>query len=131
MRLGIIGSSGGSALIAATECLKRASLPIEYAVITDRPCGMEDWAKENGYAHNRIEYSGAEAFSEKALRYLSSNGCSRALLFYTRRVTFPLISKVDVWNIHPALLPSFRGLHALASFWYLFRAESSAPGFRW
>ncbi|MGV1752277.1 formyltransferase family protein [Agrobacterium sp. CG674] len=113
MKLGIIGSSGGSALIAAVECLKTSGLPIELVIVTDRACGMEAWAKSKEIAHKRIEYSNAEQFSKDALSYFQESGCLSVLMFYTRKVTYPLISRIDIWNIHPALLPSFRGLHGV------------------
>jgi phosphoribosylglycinamide formyltransferase 1 len=112
-RRGIIASSGGGALIAATECLKTAGRNIDWVVITDRDCGAYHWAKAAGYETHRLEYSDAQTFSTKACEIFESSACTDVLLFYTRRVASPLIDSIRVWNIHPALLPAFPGLRAV------------------
>lgn len=111
--LGIIGSSGGSALAAASDCLTAAGKCVEWIVITDRQCGIETWASEKGHEVHRINYSSAEDFSREACLIFDAAGCDDVLLFYTRRVATPLIDQKRVWNIHPALLPAFRGLHGV------------------
>lgn len=113
IRLGIIGSSGGSALASASQCLKLAGREIEWVVVTDRKCGLEDWATSNSYSANRVQYIDSKQFSEKAFQIFKDEGCEDVLLFFTRRVASPLINLVRVWNIHPALLPSFRGLRGV------------------
>ena len=113
-RVGIIGSSGGSALQAARACLLAAGFPLDLIVITDRDCGLGRWAVSQGYESVQLEYADAIQFSAHALKVLKSYGCQHVLLFYTRRVAAPLINHVTVYNIHPSLLPSFPGLHAVA-----------------
>lgn len=113
LRLGIIGSSGGSALISASECLQFAGKSIEWVVVTDRECGLEGWAKINANSVHRVAYRDAESFSDEANKVFQDAGCEDILLFFTRRVATPLIELKRVWNIHPALLPSFRGLHGI------------------
>jgi phosphoribosylglycinamide formyltransferase-1 len=112
-RLGVIMSSGGSALASAAECLQDAGHKIDWIVITDRECAAESWAQRKGYPMHRIQYKTPEFFSEHADTILSSEGCSAVLLFYSRRISSPLIERKSVWNIHPALLPAFRGLHGI------------------
>ena len=113
MRLGVVGSSGGSALVSASECLISAGKPIEWVVITDRECGLEAWAKSKGHVVHRLDYRDADSFSNEACKIFRDADCQDVLLFYTRRVALPLIEKLRVWNIHPALLPSFKGLHGV------------------
>jgi phosphoribosylglycinamide formyltransferase 1 len=112
-RLGIVGSSGGSALIAADQCLREAGIAIEWVVVSDRDCRMADWARSQGHLSYRLGYSDAQGFSTDALEVFKTHGCSQALLFYTRRVAAPLIEVIQVCNIHPALLPAFVGLNAV------------------
>lgn len=108
--LGVIGSSGGSALAAANECLTNAGKKPSWFVVTDRDCGLLTWAKTNAVALKKINYSDAETFSQQAFCFFRQQGLRDVLLFYTRRVDKPLIDHMDVYNIHPSLLPSFPGL---------------------
>jgi phosphoribosylglycinamide formyltransferase-1 len=112
-RIGIIGSSGGSALIAAIECLLKAGHKLEPIIIVDRECGLKDWARNQNYKIFHVVYNDPESFSKQALHLFQNEGCEDVLLFYSRRVAKPLIDTLQVWNIHPALLPSFRGLNAV------------------
>lgn len=109
-RLGIIGSTNGSALIAADDCLKAAGKKTNWVVVTDRDCGLEGWAKSNGHELHRVTYSDADSFSRRAHRVFLESDCSHILLFYSRLIAPPLIDEMQVWNIHPALLPAFAGL---------------------
>ncbi|RUL76751.1 formyltransferase family protein [Dyella choica] len=111
--LGIIGSSGGSALAAAAECLASAGKKQSWCVITDRDCGLSRWAKTNAIALKEINYSDARTFSEDAYSFFRHQDLQDVLLFYTRRIDKPLIDHMNVCNIHPSLLPSFPGLGAV------------------
>lgn len=112
-RLGVIGSSGGSALAAAAECLAAVGQEPPWCVVTDRECGLSTWAKNHAVATARIDYVDAKSFSEKALSFFHHEGVNEALLFYTRRVDSPLTDKMETYNIHPSLLPAFPGLGAV------------------
>lgn len=112
-RLGIVGSSGGSALIAADLCLREAGITIEWVVVSDRDCRIAEWASSQGHSTHRLAYSDARGFSTDALGIFKTHSCSQALLFYTRRVAAPLIDEIQVCNLHPALLPAFVGLNAV------------------
>lgn len=117
LRAGIVGSSGGSALAAACDCIATAGHELELAVITDRDCGMHSWASRSRHLSHRIGFSNVAAFSRAACEYFTENACADILLFYTRLVAEPLIDSLRVWNIHPALLPSFPGLGAVQQAW--------------
>jgi phosphoribosylglycinamide formyltransferase-1 len=114
MRVGIIGSSGGSALKAAAEIYGAAVGPLDLVVLADRECGLERWGRQAGHFTGVRVYGSAETFSAWADLLFESRECADVLLFYTRRVAEPLINNRRVWNIHPALLPSFKGLHGVA-----------------
>jgi len=113
LKAGIIGSSGGSALAAAQLCIQAAGHSLELIVLSDRPCGLLNWARRLGHETLQINFVDRDSFSARALEYFSSHECEQVLLFYTRIVAAPLIDHLRVWNIHPALLPAFRGLNGV------------------
>jgi len=114
MRLGIIGAKGGSALAAAVECLHQADKTTDFFIVVDRDCGMLQWANDQKFPACEILYTDCSTFSSNALKYFRDNEVQQVLLSYTRRVSEPLIGGLPVSNIHPSLLPSFRGLNGVA-----------------
>src|SRR4051812_5627795 len=113
MKLGIVGSAGGSAILSAIACVQALDLPFEPVVITDRDCGIEREAAARGYQTERIAYDSPDAFSAKAATVFAGAGCENAILFYCRRVTAPLFETLRVFNVHPSLLPAFPGLNVV------------------
>jgi phosphoribosylglycinamide formyltransferase-1 len=113
LRLGIIGSSGGSALASAVECLRQAGKSTDFVVVVDRECGMLQWAREEKLPSCSIPYSDPISFSSNALNFFRQYTAEQILFFYTRRVCKPLVGGLPVFKIHPALLPAFRGLHGV------------------
>lgn len=113
MKIGIIGSSGGSALSAANECIQKSGYEVEYSVVSDRECGLYQWAKENAKNYNLIEFTDNSLFSKSAKIFFEKSSCRKVMLYYTRLITNDLFEAIPVWNIHPSLLPSFPGLHGV------------------
>lgn len=110
LRVGIICSAGGSAFLeVATACPQ-----VEFLVVTDRACGVEDACRARGIAQVRVEEKSNALFSEKAARVLKEWGeCDFVIMFFARLVTEPLLSDFKLLNIHPALLPAFKGIGAV------------------
>ena len=113
LRAGIIGSSGGSTLRSAAECVERAGIELDLTVIVDRECGLRQWSESAGHRTLLVPYANMSAFSSETSRILLNDGCVDVLLYYTRIVGAPLINKCRVQNIHPSLLPAFPGLHGV------------------
>ena len=113
MRLGIIGSSGGSALAAADACLVEAGHHQDWVVIADRECGLLSWARSHNHAATLVPYESEGSFSRISFELLSVSAVESVLLFYTRRVSRDLWGRIETVNIHPALLPRHPGLHAV------------------
>lgn len=113
VRAGIIGSSGGAALIAAMECLKVSGHELEPVVLVDRDCGMSRWARNHGHTTIRLDYINPGQFSIEANAIFRDMCCDDVLLFYSRLVADPMITERRVWNIHPSLLPAFVGMRAV------------------
>lgn len=82
--------------------------------MTDRPCGLADWASTHAKASRLVPYKERQQFSQDAATYLKQHGVKRVLLFYTRLVSEHLFAPLETSNIHPSLLPSFPGMGALA-----------------
>lgn len=110
MRIGIVGSSGGS---VARELIC-AARDHDFAIVTDRPCGLETIANEFSLPCLRIDESDNTHFSQKAKQFFDQQGgVNLILLFYLRLVTPELFNAYPTFNIHPSLLPDYRGFNAL------------------
>ena len=111
MKIGIIGSSNGS---VAREIIEATSHTNEFFVITDRKCGLESVAEKYKLQKIRIIESDNRLFSEKSINFLEKNGgVDFVILFYLRLVSSELFNKVPTFNIHPSLLPDYRGFKAI------------------
>jgi len=118
LRLGILASGSGSNLQAIIDSIKCGNLPCEIAVVvSDKP---------DAYALKRAELHGIkteavqsktlhrEAFDTELVRILKDHNVELVVLAgFMRVVTRILINAfpMRIMNIHPALLPSFPGLH--------------------
>lgn len=112
VRLGIISSAGGSVLKELARLRDVSGL--ELRVVTDRACGTENICDDLGIVRVRIEEGDNEVFSKKAAAYFSKeSGVEGVLLFFTRVVGRELFGKLPTFNIHPSLLPAFKGFRPL------------------
>jgi phosphoribosylglycinamide formyltransferase-1 len=113
LNLAVLGSSNGSTIIQANKCLVKAGIHIDWTVIADKECGLWSWAEENGFNRKLISSRNRENFSEQAKEVLDKNDCENLILFYDKLIGEPLISMKKVVNVHPSLLPSFKGMNAV------------------
>jgi phosphoribosylglycinamide formyltransferase 1 len=110
MKIGVICSAGGSSFLEVARICNH----IDFFVLTDRACGVEYGCKELGIPYQRIEESSNELFSQKAVEILSQQGeIDFVVMFFSRLVTNPILSTYSLLNIHPSLLPAFKGIGAL------------------
>jgi len=119
VRTAILISGRGSNMQALVEAARADDYPAEIVLIaSNRPdaAGLE-WAKARGLPTLAIDhknYSGREAFEEALQQALVAAKTELiALAGFMRLMTSGF---VDHWrdrmiNIHPSLLPSFKGLH--------------------
>lgn len=113
LRIGILCSSAGSTFKAIRSCLEYGGVHHRYLVLTDRPCGIEAYAAENMIAATRIQETSNEGISARAGAETARFGCDLVFLFYSRLVTRHLFDTVPTYNMHPSLLPAFKGFHSL------------------
>ncbi len=118
-RIGVLASGRGSNFVAIAEAIRRGDLKAEIALlISDRKdAAALAKARELGIAAEHIPYSvkDREAFERAAGDRFDEAGCSLIILAgYMRLLTPYFVRRYPgrILNIHPSLLPSFRGLHA-------------------
>ena len=111
MRIGVISSSAGFTFEQLWRGVQH--LDVNFAVVTDRECGIERVCDRRGIACERIVATDRQEFSVRSARALKSQGVEFVLLLFNRIVTADLYEVLPVYNIHPSLLPAFPGLSAL------------------
>ncbi|MBL1210715.1 formyltransferase family protein [Geminocystis sp. GBBB08] len=110
MNICVICSAGGSAFLEIVKVCPH----ISFFVITDRSCGVEPKCTVLNIPVVRIEDSDNNSFSQKVVTVLEKQGeFDFIVMFFSRLVTEPLLSKYILFNIHPSLLPAFKGMGAL------------------
>ena len=119
-RVAILISGRGSNMMALAEAAAAPDFPAEIAlVLSNRPdaAGLE-WAASRGIRTAAIDHKtygkDREAFERAMQAVLQDNAIDLVCLAGFMRVLTPWL--VAQWqgrmlNIHPALLPSYRGLH--------------------
>lgn len=115
MRIGVIGSSGGSVFNEVFRILNSLRQGHYYfSVVTDRACGLEDMCLANSIKCRRIESQDNRQFSVDAGRFFKEGGgVDVILLFFARLITKELFEVYPTFNIHPSLLPAFRGFNPI------------------
>jgi len=119
LRIGVLASGGGTNLQAIIDRCQDGSLAAEIAVvITNNPgAGALDRASKAGVRTlciNHRDYSEREAFDQAVVKALQEAKVDLVVLAgFMRIITQTFIDAFPnrVINIHPALLPSFPGLH--------------------
>ena len=118
IRLGVLASGRGSNFRAIEDAIERGELDAIISVlVSDREnAGALDLARERRIRAEHIPYDrqDREAFERNAADLLEAEGCDLIILAgYMRILTPYFIRRFEnrILNIHPSLLPSFKGLH--------------------
>lgn len=120
IRIAVLASGRGSNLLAILEAIAEGKIEGEVAVV------LSDKAEAKALEHAKNAgipafHVNPKAYAEKAdyeaelLQYIKKADCQLVCLAgYMRILSSCFLSQVScpVMNIHPALLPSFPGLHA-------------------
>lgn len=120
LKVGVLASGRGSNLQAIIDAYDRGELDAEIAVVISDKSDAYALVRAQKYGipnfHiNPEDFSNKEEYELAIVNKLREHNASLVLLAgYMRVVTRVLINAFngDIMNIHPALLPSFRGLHA-------------------
>lgn len=121
LKIGVLISGSGSNLQAIIDRIAQGSLNAEIVlVISSRPdaYGLERAAKAGipTIALNREVYKDAAAANQKIADTLIDAGAEYVIMAgYMRKLTNEVLDAYPdkVVNLHPALLPSFKGAHAI------------------
>ncbi len=116
--IGIVCSSGGGAVFQARSLLIEAGFDPQFAIVTDRECGIEQCCDLHGISWLRIPEPDREKFSAQAAYWLyREQKVQWVCLFFSRMVSEELFLAGDCINIHPSLLPAYPGMGALTKAW--------------
>lgn len=120
MRVGVLASGRGSNLQAIIDSSESGEIPAEVAVVISDNSGAPalDRARKHGipavYIHPPY-YNSKEEYERRVVQDLREYGVELVCLAgYMRLVGKVLLEEFHnrIMNIHPALLPAFKGLHA-------------------
>lgn len=122
LKIGVLLSGGGTNLQAIIDAVENDGLPVEVVhVVSSRPdaFGIQRAQRAGIPATvlNRDVYADPLAADERIVRTLQEFGAQYVVMAgYMRKVTNVMLDAFPdrVLNLHPALLPSFKGAHAIA-----------------
>lgn len=121
LKIGVLISGSGTNLQAIIDRIADGSLNAEVALVVSSRPGVRgiERAREAGLpvlVMEKSEYAEPEAADEKIAAALKEAGCEYVIMAgYMRMVRKPLLEAYPgrIVNLHPALLPSFKGAHAI------------------
>ena len=118
MKIGVLVSTNGSAFIASWKILQKIyGIENQFFILVDRDCGVEEFCAQKKISCHKINYLNKEQFSSAATLYFESiGGVDLIFLYFVRIITPTLFNKFPCLNIHPSLLPSFKGLDGVRLF---------------
>ena len=117
MRIGVLASGSGTIL----DAILSAAIPVE-VVVVDRPCAATDVAARHGVDSAVVERDsfGPDfdrlAYTERVVDALAAHDVGLVVMAgFMTVLDKPIFDAYEgrVLNTHPALLPSFRGAHAV------------------
>lgn len=84
-----------------------------HSVVSDRDCPAIPRAAAHGVRTLTIPEGDKQKFSDQVLEYLKAHGIDYLISFYSKLFVGKLLHEYGnrIINLHPSLLPSFKGLH--------------------
>ncbi len=112
MRYCLLSSTGGAVArrVWREDARFRAALAL---VVSDRPCGAAEFARENSIPLVMIEERDGLSFSNRLAATLRDNAIDYTFCFFTRLLRGPICLELGhrIYNFHPSLLPACPGMH--------------------
>lgn len=121
LRLGVLASGNGSNFAALAEAIAQGELPAQLQVlIYNNPDAFvaeraKQWQIPSVLLNHR-HYPSRESFDAAIVETLKAYGVEWVVMAGWMRIATPVLLRAypqRVINLHPSLLPSFRGLHAV------------------
>ncbi len=119
IKLAVLASGRGSNFLSIQKEIEAGTLDASIEVlISDRENAPAlELARQHGMEAVYIPYdkNDRQAFEEQAAAHIRSHGCELIILAGFMRIVTPWLIEAfpgKMLNIHPSLLPSFRGMHA-------------------
>lgn len=115
MRFGLIVSSGGAVFKAVKQILDECSFQQhQFYVIVDRHCSIYDYCISNDIEVQLIIEPDNARFSQRAFELFRHQwDVAVVCLFFSRLVSESLFSNILTVNLHPSLLPNYKGFRAI------------------
>ncbi len=125
LKIGVLLSGSGTNLQAIIDAIADDGLPVEIVrVVSSRPDAYGiTRAEEAGIpvtVFNRDVYTDPQAADQRIVDAMRHSGAQYLVMAgYMRKVTPVVLDAFPdrVLNLHPALLPSFKGAHAIQDAW--------------
>jgi phosphoribosylglycinamide formyltransferase 1 len=119
--LGIMASGSGSNFAAIAQAIQSGQLnaEIKLLIYNNPDAGVVDRAQQFGIPHqllNHREFASREALDQAIVSTFQSHGVEWVAMAGWMRIVTPVLINAfpdRLLNIHPSLLPSFRGIRAV------------------
>lgn len=121
LRLGVLASGSGTNFAALAAAIAQDELPAQIQVlIYNNPTAKvaeraQTW-KIPAELLNHRDFPSREALDQEIVRFLQAYGVEWVVMAGWMRIVTPVLLQAypdRVINLHPSLLPSFKGLHAV------------------
>jgi phosphoribosylglycinamide formyltransferase-1 len=121
LKLGVMASGSGSNFEAIAQAIANGQLnaQVQVVVYNNPDAGVVSRAERWGVPSillNHREFVGREALDQAIVQVMNQYGVEWVIMAGWMRIVTPVLINAfpnQILNIHPSLLPSFKGLHAV------------------
>lgn len=118
MKIGFMATGCGGALDAALSLTKIIHPNACFIGFSDRHCGALEVLKKHCAVTSLHESTCNVEISENAYKLFRNNSCDSIILLYSRLITEKLHDRFSCYNVHPSLLPAYKGFGAVEGAFY-------------